>query len=437
MLFSKEKDIDNIINTLNHFEEYIKGDINTLAFDDDFQHKKLKKVEDKILSIANHLNEQRTQDLKVYGEIMLVCEKLSDGFTDDEVIEVSSDEKINYIAKTINQTVHRIDDSLQKVTKILNEYENSDFRNSVNENLFRGGELQNLLVGLNNLQKGITEKIAQGYRIGLALEYESSILKDEATSLSNSTVQQSIALEETAASIEEITSNIISNTKAANQMSTYSLNLKESAGKSMVLTHDTIDTMENIDKSTSDVEHAIVEIAQIAFQTNILSLNAAVEAATAGEAGKGFAVVAQEVRNLASRSAASAQTIERVVSELRTQTSLGQSSSQNMKREFTHLNENISETLELVESIVSASNEQAKGIEQINNSIQEIDHSTQINSSITDKVRHIAIQSHNIANQLVQTNENVEFHGKENIQIRKQQQSNYEGDEKRDDHIPR
>jgi len=426
MLFSKEKDIDNIINTLNHFEEYIKGDINTLAFDDDFQHKKLKKVEDKILSIANHLNEQRTQDLKVYGEIMLVCEKLSDGFTDDEVIEVSSDEKINYIAKTINQTVHRIDDSLQKVTKILNEYENSDFRNSVNENLFRGGELQNLLVGLNNLQKGITEKIAQGYRIGLALEHESSILKDEATSLSNSTVQQSIALEETAASIEEITSNIISNTKAANQMSTYSLNLKESAGKSMVLTHDTIDTMENIDKSTSDVEHAIVEIAQIAFQTNILSLNAAVEAATAGEAGKGFAVVAQEVRNLASRSAASAQTIERVVSELRTQTSLGQSSSQNMKREFTHLNENISETLELVESIVSASNEQAKGIEQINNSIQEIDHSTQINSSITDKVRHIAIQSHNIANQLVQTNENVEFHGKENIQIRKQQQSNYE-----------
>ena len=433
MLFSKKNDIENILFTLDHFEEYIKGDINELEFEDDFKHKRLKEVEEKILSIAAHLQSQRTQDLKVYGEIMLVCEKLSDGYTDDEVIEVSSDEKINYIAKTINQTVTRIDTSLQKVTTILNEYENSDFRQNIDESLFRGGELQNLLVGLNNLQNGITEKISQGYRIGLALEHESSVLKEEVTVLSESTQQQAVAIEETAASIEEITANIASNTQSAEQMSAYSNNLKESANKSMILSNDTISAMENIDISTTAVEDAIGAISQIAFQTNILSLNAAVEAATAGEAGKGFAVVAQEVRNLASRSAESAKTIEDLVTQLKEQTLAGKKSSENMKVEYHNLNDNISQTLDLVDNIVSASKEQGKGIEQINNSIQSIDHSTQVNASITDKVRHIAVQSHNIANQLVETNEKIEFVGKENIQIRKQIDPSFSGQENRHD----
>jgi len=433
MFFSNKNDLNSIISLLEHFEKYIKGDINALEFDDSFKHKKLKDIEEKILSISEHLQSQKTQDLKVYGEIMLVCEKLSDGFTNDEVIEVSSDAKINYIAKTINQTVTKIDDSLQEVTTILNEYENSDFRKSVDENLFRGGELQNLLVGLNNLQKGITEKIAQGYRIGLVLEHESSILKDEVTMLADSTQKQAIAVEETAAAVEEITSNITSNTQSAVQMSKYSTELKDSANKSMLLSNDTITAMEKIDISTSAVEDAIESISQIAFQTNILSLNAAVEAATAGEAGKGFAVVAQEVRNLASRSAESAKTIEELVMQLKAQTLSGKNSSQNMKKEYENLNNNISQTLELVDNIVSSSKEQGKGIEQINNSIQSIDQSTQINANITDKVRHISVQSYNIATQLVDTNSKIEFVGKEDIRIRTKTDPNFEGENNRHD----
>ena len=106
-------------------------------------------------------------------------------------------------------------------------------------------------------------------------------------------------------------------------------------------------------------------IDQIAFQTNILSLNAAVEAATAGEAGKGFAVVAQEVRNLASRSAEAANEIKALVGTATQKANDGKKISDEMIKGYEELNENITQTISLINDVEAASKEQQTGIEQI------------------------------------------------------------------------
>ncbi len=93
----------------------------------------------------------------------------------------------------------------------------------------------------------------------------------------------------------------------------YSNNLIDSIKNGQELAKLTVESMTEINEQTAAIAESITIIDQIAFQTNILSLNAAVEAATAGEAGKGFAVVAQEVRNLASRSAEAAKEIKDLV----------------------------------------------------------------------------------------------------------------------------
>jgi methyl-accepting chemotaxis protein len=125
--------------------------------------------------------------------------------------------------------------------------------------------------------------------------------------------QQAASLEETAAALEEITSITRNNAQNAVKMAELGITVNKAVNSGQELANKTAHSMEDINHEVMAINEAIAVIDQIAFQTNILSLNAAVEAATAGEDGKGFAVVAQEVRNLANRSSEAAKEIKALV----------------------------------------------------------------------------------------------------------------------------
>ncbi|MEA3289567.1 MAG: methyl-accepting chemotaxis protein [Campylobacterota bacterium] len=413
MFFSNQKDTDNLLNILDALEDYIKGDSNSISTQNSVSNENLKKIENKITTIANLISDKKTEDLRVFGEIMLVCEKLSDGYTNDIVSQKSSDDKINYIAYSINEAIGNISASLEKVISILNLYKKNDYRHKIDTSVFRGGQFSELLEGINELQGAITKRVLQSYKIGMTMEHQSDILQKEVGKLTNSTSQQAVAIKETADSIDSIYSNIQSNTQTTQQMHQSGEILNSSATKSLTMIEETKLTMESIDKSTQSVNDAIGVISQIAFQTNILSLNAAVEAATAGEAGKGFAVVAQEVRNLANRSAQAAQTIQGLMDQLKLQTAEGKNSAVSMDHEFNLLNDNIKTTLTNINQIVQSSQEQSRSIKHISDSIKNIEQATQTNAEATKAVNEIAIQSYNVANKLVDANKDISFEGKE------------------------
>jgi methyl-accepting chemotaxis protein len=177
--------------------------------------------------------------------------------------------------------------------------------------------------------------------------------------------------------------------------------------------------MDEINKQVGSINEAITVIDQIAFQTNILSLNAAVEAATAGEAGKGFAVVAAEVRNLANRSADAAKEIKALVENANIKANEGKVISDNMIKGYTSLNENIGKTIELIDDVSNSSKEQQLGIVQINDAINSLDQQTQKNAQVASETKTIATDTSSIADSIVTSADEKEFEGKDNIKIEK------------------
>ena len=181
MFFSKNNNTE-VLNLLDQIEAFIKNDINSIEVSD----KQIDgEVYNKVKNISQLLQDKQKEDITVYGEIMLSAEKLSDGITTDRIQNKSSNEKLNYIAKTLNMMNSKLDKALGDVCGVLDEYSKHNFMNKIDDDLFRDGKLKDLLSGINFLNEQITQNLLVTYRTSLVMEKESSNLLDKSSKLSN------------------------------------------------------------------------------------------------------------------------------------------------------------------------------------------------------------------------------------------------------------
>ncbi|MEA2017214.1 MAG: nitrate- and nitrite sensing domain-containing protein [Campylobacterota bacterium] len=407
-----------IVNNLNSFKEGLNFFFAYAVREKDYMKPMPINGKDEFAQMTMDMNtgiEKTTfiieQDKKVVQEIDDVMQKVGNGFFTYTIHEKGATNEVENLRTNINKMLKDTKAKLDNMNIVLNEYGKGSYTYRLNEQQKIGlyGDFGTLTTGLSSLGHDISNLLALFSNAIDNLNNNTGILTSTASTISNSSNTQAASLEETAASIEEITSNIKKSSQNVSNMSSLADKLHSSSQDGQKLAMQTSTSMDEIDTEVNAISEAIGIIDQIAFQTNILSLNAAVEAATAGEAGKGFAVVAQEVRNLASRSAEAANEIKALVENAASKANNGKKIASDMIEGYNDLSSKINETKTIIDDVAVASKEQQTGIIQINDAVNSLDKVTQENASASNELESISSEIEKLTLNLESVIEGVTF----------------------------
>ena len=311
------------------------------------------------------------------NNVMNATAELAKGNLDINIQKMHNDE-IGEMTDSFNESIAMLQQCIKELEIGLDEVASGDFNITSNMDIFRGdfevlgSSLTTITDRLSYTLKDINESSEQVALGATQLAESSQTLAEGAT-------DQAASVEELTATIQNITENVVETTERANESSQNAENFRDEAEKSNEDIKQLNIAMEKINETSNAIANIIGDIEDIASQTNLLSLNASIEAARAGDAGKGFAVVADQIGKLATDSAASAVKTKDLI--------------ENAIKEIEFGNEITKKTTTVIESVIN-------GISMLANSTKEI---SDLSDAQADAMKQLELAVEQIAN-VIQNN---------------------------------
>ncbi|WP_298721169.1 methyl-accepting chemotaxis protein [uncultured Ferrovibrio sp.] len=283
----------------------------------------------------------------------------------------------------VNELLATVDKALGDLGAMLNALAHGDLTHRISEG--HRGVFARLASDANSLAEKLAEIVGSFAAASATVRDAAAEISGGSRDLAQRTESQTASLQRTAASMEEITATVRHTADNARQANLLASSAREAALRGGAVVENTVNAMGQIEEGARKIVDIVSLIDEIAFQTNLLALNASVEAARAGEAGKGFAVVAQEVRALAQRSADASKDIKTLIAASNAQVRDGAKLVNETGRSLTEIVDAVKSVAAIIEEISIASQEQASGLDEINDAVAQMDEMTQHNSALVEE----------------------------------------------------